>query len=162
MADKIVVLRDGRIEQAGPPVELYDDPDNLFVAGFIGSPRMNMLAGRVAGFADGMAQVALDAFPEVTVPVALIEAPAVERVILGVRPEHFLQSGGARSLPITVDVIENLGGTSYAYATVAGKDEPLIVEWRGRERPAAGTRIEAGIDPELCLLFDPESERRLR
>ena len=152
MADKIVVLRDGRIEQVGAPLDLYRDPDNRFVAGFIGSPSMNFLSGVVKG---GVVEVpALGA--SVAPPVAL-PAEGTE-VVLGMRPEHLeLVSGGN----LSVDLTEALGGVSYAYLS-APSGEKLIVEERGDERSSDGDQVGLRIEPRRIMVFDATSGARLR
>ena len=162
MADKIVVLRDGRIEQAGAPVTLYEDPDNLFVAGFIGSPRMNFFDGVVTRAEAGRAHVTLPRLGGVEVPVAVSEVPGQGQAVkLGLRPEHFEQEGPIRA-ELIIDVIENLGGVSYAYSSSDGNDHPVIVEMRGKSRPNEGGRLTVGFDPSSALLFDNETGQRLR
>ncbi len=156
MADKIVVLRDGKVEQHGTPMQLYADPDNLFVAGFIGSPRMNFLDARVC---EG-GQVAFNAFPEVTFrPTTTSELPVGSTVTVGLRPEHF-QPQGPVKLSVPVDVVENLGSVSYAYGRAAENENPLIVEWRDAA-PAQGV-IPAAFDPADALLFNRETGLRIR
>ncbi|WP_323764737.1 sn-glycerol-3-phosphate ABC transporter ATP-binding protein UgpC [Marinovum sp.] len=159
MADKIVVLRDGRIEQAGPPVRLYEDPDNLFVAGFIGSPRMNFFDGTVVR---GGSHVALPRLGGVEVPVTVSAALRDgHSVRLGLRPEHFEPEAPLRA-ELAIDVIENLGGVSYAYSSAEGDAHPVIVELRGKSRPNAGGMLQVGFDPASVLLFDSESGQRIR
>lgn len=152
LADKIVVLRAGRIEQVGAPLDLYRNPDNRFVAGFIGSPAMNFLAGTVR---DGMVKVA-SLQDAVKVPVHM-PADGTE-VVLGIRPEHLeLVSGGTHSVELT----EALGGVSYAY--LAGSTgERMIVEERGDERSVTGTKVGVTFDPARAMLFDATTEARIR
>ncbi|WGH79926.1 ABC transporter ATP-binding protein [Jannaschia ovalis] len=152
MADKIVVLRSGRVEQVGAPLDLYRDPDNRFVAGFIGSPAMNFLPGRVAGGAVELPALGLTLAPPVTLP------PDGTAVTVGLRPEH-LQLGAGDALE--VDLTEALGGVSYAYLT-AGTGEKLIVEERGDIRSTEGDRVGVTIDPVRVMVFDAESEARIR
>ncbi|SIN76254.1 ABC transporter ATP-binding protein [Vannielia litorea] len=162
MADKIVVLRDGRIEQAGKPVELYEDPDNQFVAGFIGSPRMNFFDATVARREGNVAVVSVGRLGGVEVPMPLKDAPAMGAdVVLGLRPEHFEPDGPIRAT-INVDVVENLGGVSYAYSSADAGETPITVEWRGRTRPDEGGAVEIGFDPSAALLFDRASGLRIR
>ncbi|WP_425102067.1 ABC transporter ATP-binding protein [Tropicibacter sp. S64] len=153
LADKIVVLRLGRIEQVGAPLDLYRDPDNRFVAGFIGSPAMNFLDGTVTS--DGKVEVpALKT--SVALPVTL--PPEGTRVILGIRPEHVdVTEGGTMSIELT----EALGGVSYDYIQ-ADTGERLIVEERGDHRSAPGTRVSLSFDPARAFLFDKETEARIR
>ncbi|MEM6637861.1 MAG: sn-glycerol-3-phosphate ABC transporter ATP-binding protein UgpC [Pseudomonadota bacterium] len=153
LADKIVVLRAGNIEQVGAPLDLYRDPDNRFVAGFIGSPSMNFLSGEVA---DGGVQVpALQS--SVEIPVAL---PSVgTSVTMGLRPEHIEidPSGSTHSVELT----EALGGVSYAYLTSAN-GEKLIVEERGDERSSLGANVGLRFDPARAYLFEEATEKRIR
>ncbi|SIS89260.1 carbohydrate ABC transporter ATP-binding protein, CUT1 family [Roseivivax lentus] len=153
LADKIVVLRLGRIEQVGAPLDLYRDPDNKFVAGFIGSPAMNFLDAVVT--ADGKVEVpALKT--SVAVPVTLPAAGT--KVILGIRPEHVdVTEGDALSIELT----EALGGVSYDYIQ-ADTGERLIVEERGDHRAAPGTRVSLSFDPGRAYLFDADTEARIR
>jgi lactose/L-arabinose transport system ATP-binding protein len=156
LADKIVVLRAGHIEQVGSPLELYDNPDNLFVAGFIGSPKMNFLDA----VADG-AGVRLPQFGNARVPLSLKEAvPAAGQLKLGVRPEHF-DPQAAVKVDIPVDVIEHLGGTSFAYGG-GDSENPLTVEVKDGRKVHAGETLSTAIDPARAFLFEAGSGRRIR
>jgi len=153
LADKIVVLRAGHIEQVGAPLELYRDPDNRFVAGFIGSPAMNFLHGTVK---DGMVEVP-----------ALRRAVAVEvtlpadgtQVVLGVRPEHLEVQIGKGAL--RADLSEALGGVSYLHLGTH-TDETIICEERGDERAAEGDSVDITFEPRRAMLFDAKTELRIR
>jgi lactose/L-arabinose transport system ATP-binding protein len=152
LADKIVVLRLGVIEQVGKPLDLYRDPDNKFVAGFIGSPSMNFLAGKVNG--SGVDVPALKR--TVNVPVSLPSSGT--GVVFGIRPEHIeIVEGDTHSIELT----EALGGVSYDYVQ-SDNGERLIVEERGDERAESGARVGLRFDPARAYLFDSESEVRLR
>ena len=97
LADKIVVLRSGRVEQVGTPLEVYDDPDNAFVAGFIGSPKINFLPAVAARAGDGGFVARLADFENVEVSFTLADPPAAEsKLWVGVRPEHFASDGEVR------------------------------------------------------------------
>jgi lactose/L-arabinose transport system ATP-binding protein len=148
LADKIVVLRAGRVEQVGPPDSLYDDPVNKFVAGFIGAPRMNFLRGTLA---DGRLSLAAG--------LALSFASSRHGEIqAGVRPEHLAVGGGEATMEVMVDVVENLGGTAYIYGkTVSGED--IVVETRDRMRVHVGEKVPVGHIPGRILVFSPEGER---
>ncbi len=162
LADKIVVLRAGRIEQVGSPLELYDDPDNVFVAGFIGSPKMNFLRAEVSGSDGGTLTVALVDYgdAEVAMAVSSPHPAAGRKLLLGIRPEHFDRNGAVRiSQPI--DVIENLGGSIYAYAR-SDEEQPLTIELEDRGMAREGEVLEARFDPARAFLFDPETGLRLR
>jgi lactose/L-arabinose transport system ATP-binding protein len=161
LADKIVVLRAGRIEQAGAPLDLYSDPDNIFVAGFIGSPKMNFLNAKVQSTQGGSATVTLselkgDAF---TVP-GISAAQAGQEVIVGIRPEHFDPAGSAH-IEAHIDVIEHLGGVSYGYAG-AGGDDPLTIGLGEADTAKPGADYIAHFSPERAFLFDPKTNLRIR
>jgi lactose/L-arabinose transport system ATP-binding protein len=153
LADKIVVLRGGRIEQVGAPLDLYRDPNNRFVAGFIGSPSMNFLGGTAKNGAFDIPGLGHSVAPPVSMPAE------GTRVSLGVRPEHLTidPSGDTH----TVELTEALGGVSYAYLT-APTGEKLIVEERGDERTRAGGRVGITFDVGRAMVFDQESGARLR
>ncbi len=153
LADKIVVLRAGHIEQVGAPLELYRDPDNRFVAGFIGSPAMNFLRGTVAG-----GQVDLPALGRrVDVTARLSEEG--RPVILGIRPEHLEVVPGGENL--RADLSEALGGVSYLHLATH-TEERLIAEERGDERAREGDRVEITFEPRRAMLFDADTELRIR
>ncbi|SDA59820.1 sn-glycerol-3-phosphate ABC transporter ATP-binding protein UgpC [Sinorhizobium sp. NFACC03] len=156
LADKIVVMRGGVVEQVGSPLDLYDDPANLFVAGFIGSPKMNFLKGIVD--ARGT-QVRLPDFGNATIPVAIKEATPGSSVTIGIRPEHFGDSGSA-SLDLTIDMLEHLGGETFAYAR-HGDGELIIIETKNGRGLKSGDSIAARFDPAAVLVFDADG-RRLR
>ena len=152
MADTIVVLRAGRIEQVGAPLELYRDPVNRFVAGFIGSPSMNFLDGTVRGGAVDVPALGQSLAPPVALP------PEGAAVTLGLRPEH-LEVGGGGAL--VVDLAEALGGVSYAHLP-APTGERIVVEERGDARSREGDRVGLAIDPGRVLAFDAATGARLR
>ncbi|MGH6806449.1 MAG: ABC transporter ATP-binding protein, partial [Ensifer adhaerens] len=161
LADKIVVLRSGVVEQVGAPLELYDDPANTFVAGFIGSPRMNFLKGRVATVAGGHVTVALTNQPKValTLPIASTSVTTGDAVTLGIRPEHFFAQGkGDAELTVKVDVAEHLGNTSYVYAH-ASDSERIIIEHGDVRNIASRETLSIGIAASRSFLFDDEGNR---
>lgn len=154
LADKIVVLRAGVIEQVGSPMELYQNPDNKFVAGFIGSPSMNFLDGTVHG---GKVVIpALDNL-EITANVAL---PAEGSAIaVGLRPQN-LSLRPAKSV-LTIELRERLGGVAYDYLkTPTG--ERIVVETKGDEGALPGTDVIVEFDHETAMFFDANTEARLR
>jgi lactose/L-arabinose transport system ATP-binding protein len=161
LADKIVVLRAGRIEQIGRPLDLYDDPDNQFVAGFVGSPRMNFMAGTIVESGGGAVTIQL-----VNQGGALLKKtlggplPAVgETVMLGVRPEHFGSAGaGECDIAVKVDVAEHLGSTSYIYAN-ADSGEELIIEREESRREADLDRMTVSLQAAHSYLFDGAGQR---
>ena len=153
LADKIVVLRGGVVEQVGAPMDLYRDPDNKFVAGFIGSPAMNFLSAVVK---DGLVDVpGLET--SVDLPVTLpAEGAAVE---MGLRPEHLtLDPTGTTH---RIEMTESLGGVSYAYLK-GTSGEKIVVEERGEIRSTEGDTVGLILDAASARLFDAASETRIR
>ena len=160
LADKIVVLRDGRVEQYGSPLELYGNPDNAFVGGFIGSPKMNHLSGIVASYTKGNANVVLDNYEgaKAAVPVAT-KLTKGQKVLLGIRPEHFDAQGSAK-LKVKIDVIEDLGGSSFAYAG-GNSENPLTIQLPEGHKNAEGKATTVSFDPTRAFLFDAETDLRI-
>jgi lactose/L-arabinose transport system ATP-binding protein len=145
LADKIVVLRAGRIEQVGKPLDLYNDPDNRFVAGFIGSPAMNFVAGLV----EGQGKVAAPGLAQPLVTSAALPAPGAE-VTVGLRPQHLQITEGATH---RVDMTEALGGVSYVHLT-APSGEKLIVERHDQISLTPRAMVGLGFDAADAMLFD--------
>ena len=156
MADKIVVLRLGRIEQVGSPLELYNAPRNLFVAGFMGSPRMNFLKATIRSADAAGVEVAIGGGTLVRVPRDGRGLPPGTELTLGVRPEHLdVGDGAGPSLPAVVNLTEHLGGVTFFYSTIAS-DEPLTIEVSGQSFVDNGVTVPVRIDPRLCHLFDKD------
>ncbi len=153
LADKIVVLKFGVIEQVGAPLELYRDPDNRFVAGFIGSPAMNFVDGVVKNGAIEVPAFGMTVSPHVTLPSEGTD------VIVGIRPEHAVVERGGQGF--TVELTEALGGVSFTYLT-ASTGEKLIVEERGDERSNTGDTVGLSYGPERLYVFDKNTEMRIR
>lgn len=152
MADRIVVLRAGRIEQVGTPIELYNRPANEFVAGFIGSPRMNFLPATVVARDDQGVSLDVGGTPVRAAADArtLSEGQAVT---LGARPEHIHPGDGG--LACTVDAVEQLGGESYLYATTA-QGQALTLHMPSQTRIARGAQVAMTLRPEFCHVFDKD------
>ncbi|MBS3648508.1 sn-glycerol-3-phosphate ABC transporter ATP-binding protein UgpC [Pseudaminobacter sp. 19-2017] len=159
LASRIVVLKAGRIEQVGAPLDLYENPDNMFVAGFIGSPRMNFVPVTVVSQGDGFAVVAAAEVGLREVSVAVRGEPPVvgTRGVLGVRPEHFA-SGGDACFEGTVSVVERLGGLTYVHASLSDKSA-LTVESRDPRGFDLGTTRRFAFDPRRAFLFDGTGQR---
>ena len=153
LADKIVVLRAGVIEQVGAPMDLYRNPDNKFVAGFIGSPAMNFVNGTAKG--GGVDAPGLGAQFDGIISTAY----EGKTVSVGARPEHITIDRGGDTH--TVELTESLGGVSFAYLTGA-TGERIVVEERGDERTPAGVKVGISIETDRIFLFDAETEQRIR
>jgi lactose/L-arabinose transport system ATP-binding protein len=150
LADKIVVLRAGRIEQVGRPLDLYNNPDNRFVAGFIGSPAMNFVAGVVDA---PKLVVAKGLMQPVTTGVAL---PAKgSEVSVGLRPQHLKVLAGETH---RVELTEALGGVAYVHLT-APSGEKLVVERHDQVSLEPGSMVGLGFDPKDAMLFDKDGAR---
>jgi len=153
MADKIVVMRDGQVEQIGAPLDLYDRPANMFVAGFIGSPAMNLVPGtvrRARGIvetADGLALPLADAG-------TLADG---QPVVYGIRPEHVAL--GSEGLPARVEMIEPTGSETQIQLRFAGQS--LVVMRRERLDARIGDTVSLQPDPAHAHLFDPQSSARI-
>lgn len=156
MADHVVVMRAGVIEQQGPPLELYERPANRFVAGFIGSPSMNFIDGIATD--DGQ-HVRLDLKSEATLPIATTLEPG-QSVTVGLRPEH-IKLGEASSSPasFTVGVVERTGAVTYVFSD----DVPeLIAVTEGVSTLKSADVVGFSIDPHLVHLFDPQTGIAIR
>ena len=153
LADKIVVLRKGVIEQVGAPMDLYRDPANKFVAGFIGSPSMNFINGSVKGGtveAPGLGQ---------TLTKQIAAAHEGTSLNVGLRPEHIELD--AKGSGFTVELTESLGGVSFAYLR-GPTGERVVVEERGDERTREGATVGLTFEMDRLFLFDAKTEMRIR
>src|SRR3954451_12167633 len=157
MGDRVAVMDKGVLQQVDTPLRLYDHPDNLFVAGFIGSPQMNLI--------EGTAQDDVVSLDKYTVPV---DPPAAKRmhgrVTVGVRPESWRIVGDSDGgFPVKVTVVEELGADSYVYGTsdVEGVPSNIIVRVSGRKAPHKGETMHVTTDPENVHVFDTETGERL-
>ena len=151
MADRIVVMRDGVVEQVGPPLELYDRPANMFVAGFLGSPAMNFLEARVGP--DGRS-AALDAGFLLPLPSPL---DGGQGITLGIRPEHV--GVDAAGMPATVKVVEPTGSETHLVADLAGQNVTAVIRERYAARP--GETIGLSFAQERIHVFDTQTGARV-
>jgi multiple sugar transport system ATP-binding protein len=164
LADRIVVLQAGRIEQVGAPLELYEHPCNLFVAGFIGSPGMNLLDGTLVEASAQQALVAVQGSGErIRCLVDAGTAKPGDAVKLGVRPEHLRAGDTANALATSVTFVESLGGMTYAYCSHPGVEDVLTCAVEGDRRIGSGSTLSLGVPPEKAYLFDSQGQafRRL-
>jgi multiple sugar transport system ATP-binding protein len=156
MADRIVVMHDGRIEQIGAPLELYDRPDNLFVAQFIGSPAMNVVNGTLRR-SNGTAFVEADGGLRWPLPASA--GSDGQPVALGVRPEHLVLTGSGASVPGNVVVVEPTGAETELLVQVGGSQVTLVTSGRPNVNP--GDHVGLAIDSGMAHLFDQKTGQRL-
>ena len=154
MADKIVVMHDGVVEQVGAPLDLYDKPNNLFVAGFIGSPAMNFLDGKVVR--DDGAWFEMDSGRRLPL-LSTTAAKEGQRVVYGVRPEHLHAS--ANGTEAEVVVVEPTGAEVQVFANLDGHSITAVLRERLALKPGETVRLEP--EMELVHLFDKESGQRV-
>jgi multiple sugar transport system ATP-binding protein len=169
LGDRIVIMRGGVVQQVGPPQELYEHPRNLFVAGFIGSPSMNFLPGRVVG---GGVETTIGTVPLTDRLRRALDARPASDVIIGIRPEQFedarLVDRAGVTFTGTVDILESMGSEKFAYFTLesgAVQSEHLaeLARDSGTEELGGGTQLVAALDPKTTaregapveLSFDP-------
>jgi multiple sugar transport system ATP-binding protein len=162
MGDRVAVMKDGLLQQVDSPLALYDKPANLFVAGFIGSPAMNLIEGKVV---EGGVRIG-----DFVMPVArevLSKAAAGEALVLGIRPENFVVA--EQGIAIDVDLVEELGADGYVYGTMAGltteeklKAQQIVARISTRTPPQRGTTVKLNVaDPQLMHVFSKETQLRL-
>ncbi|SHJ24141.1 ABC transporter ATP-binding protein [Wenxinia saemankumensis] len=152
MADKIIVLRDGMIEQAGDPLTLYHQPRNRFVAGFIGNPTMNFLPVTATGVGEGGVTVRGEDGAEILIPVSAEGVRTGDTLSLGVRPDDLHPGEGEAGMPLVPDVVERLGNQTVVYANTRS-GTPVCVVAGGSEDVRPGREIRARFDPADAHLF---------
>ncbi|TFZ02684.1 sn-glycerol-3-phosphate ABC transporter ATP-binding protein UgpC [Ramlibacter henchirensis] len=158
MADTIVVMRDGVVEQTGTPLELYDHPANQFVAGFIGSPAMNFLPG-VVRRSGGATRVELDGGLSLPAPANAVSAEDGRSVIYGTRPEHMELAAEGDGVPTEVVVVEPTGADTQVFTKLAGVDITSVFRDRHAFRPGEVIRLRP--DVTRAHLFDAATGVRL-
>ena len=163
LSDRIAVMRDGRLQQIGPPMAVYREPRNLFVAAFIGSPAMNFLDVELAR-ADGTLRCALDG-QTFELPLAAVRPESVGglrtgKAVLGIRPTDLAVGGGReQSLAGEVFLVEPIGPVTYVDVDVGGRAVKAICD--PDQAPAVGERVTLGFQASRARLFDPATEDRL-
>ena len=156
LADKVVVLNAGKIEQVGSPLDLYHQPANLFVAGFLGTPKMGFLKGKITRLDSQGCEVELDAGTRIQLPLSGASLSLGSPVTLGIRPEHLnLAKPGECALSVTADVGERLGSDTYCHVITAC-GEPLTMRIRGDMASQYGEQLSLHLDSEHCHLFDAD------
>jgi multiple sugar transport system ATP-binding protein len=164
LADRIVVLSAGRVEQVGSPLELYEHPANLFVAGFIGSPKMNFIEAELLEAGSSEAVVRLAGGEILRACIDASGSRVGDKITVGVRPEHIRIGGDGNRLQSQIAFVESLGGTTFAYCPYPGIEEPLTCQFEGRngsDRLRAGDALQLHLPSEALYLFDDKG-RALR
>ena len=159
LADKIVVMRGGEIAQVGAPLKVFDDPDNMFVAGFIGSPKINFIKATVLKAEKGTISVSLTSYNNMKIEFASKSNSLKigDEVTVGLRPQHFSPKGGL-TFKLTVELAEHLGSETFVYASNATGELLTIATPTGRDLKI-GQKFEAHFAPEKALLFDANGNR---
>ena len=167
MGHRVAVLRDGKLQQCDTPRNMYDKPANAFVAGFIGSPSMNL---RTAKLVSGGAQFGDTVVPLDPAVVSAAGSADLDAVTLGLRPESFtvMSDGGqttGAAVSMTVDLVEELGADAYVYGSLPGddavSDRHIVVRFDGRVPPSIGGTVKMNIRHEEAHVFHPENGTRL-
>jgi sn-glycerol 3-phosphate transport system ATP-binding protein len=159
LGHRLMVLNSGNVEQLGTPIELYERPASLFVAGFIGSPAMNMQAVRISS--DG---AAIEITPEIVLPIGNggLKGYAGKPVILGVRPEHLeVMPGKLETLPLHVTLVEHLGADTLVHGHFGDDKTDMTLRMSGIQTVKSGETLPISIAREHIHLFDPQSELRI-
>jgi multiple sugar transport system ATP-binding protein len=157
LADRIVVLNQGRIEQTGRPLELYRRPANLFVAAFIGSPSMNLLPATAVRSASGaVAKLADGTVVKLAADVVVTDG---QQIVLGLRPENLIPAGEGPALSGPTQLVEPTGAQTHVVFDLAGQHVTAIVD--GATEIRVGDQFKVTIDPELTHVFDKASGKRV-
>jgi multiple sugar transport system ATP-binding protein len=158
MADKIVVLNAGKIEQVGSPLDLYLKPANLFVAEFLGSPRINSFRTRIDAIENGAAIMTLPSGGSFSMPLDGAASSVGDAVTLAVRPEHFSDAiGAAATITARVELVEHLGSETLVSMKTAD-DTPITLKAEGVRRVQFGEEMILGLLPARCQLFGEDGK----
>jgi multiple sugar transport system ATP-binding protein len=168
MGDRVALLKDGILQQVDTPRNLYDRPDNAFVAGFIGSPAMNLVQVPVSDSGAQLGGLTVQLKPDVA---AAVRAAGLKEVILGVRPESFHVSESGQGLKLKANLVEELGADAFVYGQLPGQEtvdvgddggaKPFVVRFDGRIPPKIGQEIALEVRTEETHAFNPETGERL-
>ena len=157
LADDIVVLDEGIVSQKGSPMELYSNPSNLFVGGFIGSPKMNFVDSKILSSTNDSTEIDIFGTSKITIPKTSSKSSNGDSVTLGIRPEHLLvNQDGDASWESKVFVVEKLGSGTFLYLEKDG--EPLVVETEGDSNIKVGDTVKVGFTASRCQLFDSSNQ----
>jgi multiple sugar transport system ATP-binding protein len=162
LANRIVVLSAGKIEQVGTPLELYEYPDNLFVAGFIGSPKMNFIDAQIVQASTREAVVKLKSGAAIRVEVDASAAKAGDQVTLGVRPEHFALDKPENCITATISFVESLGSSTQAYFAYEGVEDAMTCILPGGSPISAGDLLQLHVPAQSAHLFDAQGRAMRR
>ncbi len=152
LADDIVVLDQGIVSQNGSPLKLYNEPENLFVGGFIGSPKMNFINSKVISSNSSSTEVEISGQGKIIIPKTSDNVSIGDSVKIGIRPEHIIINGDQKCWESKVFVIEKLGSSSFLYLEKDG--EPLVVQTDGANSANIGDNLSLSFDLSKCHLFD--------
>ncbi|HTM78289.1 MAG TPA: ATP-binding cassette domain-containing protein, partial [Devosia sp.] len=153
MADKIVVLRKGKVEQIGSPLALYNAPCNQFVAGFIGSPRMNFIEGHAGATTPSSIEFLATNLPPITLPAGAHSVKLGDALTLGIRAEHLEVGPSEAAWPVDVEVAEHYGASSYLHGRLRD-GTALLVHEAGQSHARRGDQLSVGLPAHRCHLFD--------
>tara|TARA_B100000029_G_scaffold157934_1_gene153300 strand:+ start:332 stop:1438 length:1107 start_codon:yes stop_codon:yes gene_type:complete len=157
LADDIVVLDEGIVSQKGSPLELYNNPNNLFVGGFIGSPKMNFISTKITGKSSNSTEVDVLGSSKINIPKYSDNSSEGDSVQLGIRPEHLVVNSNADAMwEGKVFVVEKLGSGTFLYLEKDG--EPLVVETEGDSNIKVGDTVKVGFTASRCHIFDSSNK----
>jgi multiple sugar transport system ATP-binding protein len=158
MGHRVAVLSGGQLQQVDTPRHLYDNPVNQFVAGFIGSPAMNLLT---VPLADGGARLAGTTFPLPTAIRAAASQAGLREIVLGIRPEHLHLADGAAELSGEVMLVEELGADALLHVRLADSGDQVVARTEGRKSPAPGQEVSFNVQADDVFAFHPATGARL-
>jgi len=158
LADRIAIMKGGKIMQLGTPNEIYNHPKNLYFADFIGSPSMNFLNGELKDtkFTNGLLELPMGSYQ-------FIKKTNLKNVTIGIRPEHIITGELSKKAPVitnvTINLVEPMGSDTLVYANLS--DVQIRIRMEGNAKVKIGDRLEIGIDPSRASLFDTQTEQRI-
>ena len=157
LADDVVVMDEGIVSQNGSPMELYNNPKNLFVGGFIGSPKMNIISSKISSSNDNSTEVDLFGSSKIIIPKTSTNSSDGDAIHIGVRPEHLIINEDAdASWESKVFVVEKLGSGTFLYLEKDG--EPLVVQTEGDSNIKVGDTVKIGFTASRCHLFGKDKQ----
>ncbi|WP_353669351.1 sn-glycerol-3-phosphate ABC transporter ATP-binding protein UgpC [Marinomonas sp. THO17] len=159
MAQKIVVVNQGRVEQVGKPLELFERPANKFVAEFIGSPKMNMFPAKITDIQEGQLEISSTALGQLSLPMMLDEARVGDEVSVGIRPSHIEVVEASDGVPFTISNIESMGHETFIYGQVPELEEEVVVHIAKNFVAEAGERLTLAFPQEFIHLFSEKSAK---